>query len=55
MIDVIVVGAGPAGCYAASLLGEKGFDVHVIEEHPVVGRIACIRSSGVPLWRQAAR
>ena len=37
MIDVIVVGAGPAGCYVASLLGEKGFDVHVIEEHPVVG------------------
>lgn len=35
--DVVVVGAGPAGCYAASLLGEKGFSVHVLEEHPVIG------------------
>lgn len=37
MIDVVVVGGGPAGCYAASLLGERGFDVHVLEEHPVIG------------------
>lgn len=37
MHDVVVVGGGPAGCYAASLLGERGFDVHVLEEHPVIG------------------
>lgn len=37
MNDVVVVGGGPAGCYAASLLGERGFDVHVLEEHPVIG------------------
>jgi len=37
MYDVIVVGGGPAGCYTASLLGQKGFDVHVLEEHSVIG------------------
>jgi len=37
MHDVVVVGGGPAGCYTASLLGQSGFDVHVLEEHPVIG------------------
>jgi len=37
MYDVVVVGGGPAGCYTASLLGQKGFDVHVLEEHSVIG------------------
>jgi geranylgeranyl reductase family protein len=37
MHDVVVVGGGPAGCYAAALLGKQGFDVHVLEEHPVIG------------------
>ncbi|MEE8114339.1 MAG: NAD(P)/FAD-dependent oxidoreductase [Nitrososphaerales archaeon] len=37
MIDVLIVGGGPAGCYTASLLGQKGFDVHVLEEHAVIG------------------
>lgn len=35
--DVVVVGAGPAGCYAASLLAQKGLEVHVLEEHSAVG------------------
>ncbi len=37
MFDVIVIGAGPAGCHTASLLAQKGFDVHVLEDHQVVG------------------
>ena len=36
-LDVAVVGAGPAGLYAALLLAEEGFDVGVLEEHAAVG------------------
>lgn len=37
MHDIVVVGGGPAGCHTASLLAKNGFDVHVLEEHPVIG------------------
>ncbi len=34
---VVIVGAGPAGCYCAKLLAEAGFSVDVFEEHIKVG------------------
>jgi geranylgeranyl reductase family protein len=37
MLDVIVVGGGPAGLSCASLLAEEGFDVAVLEEHETIG------------------
>lgn len=36
--DVIIIGAGPAGCWSALSLARAGFRVAVIEEHPIVGR-----------------
>ncbi len=42
MASISIIGAGPAGSYAAYLLAKKGFDVSVFEEHPVVGEpVAC--------------
>ena len=38
MLDVIVVGAGPAGSRTAELLARAGLDVLVLEEHREVGR-----------------
>ena len=35
--DVIVVGAGPAGCSAAKAASRQGASVIMIEEHPIIG------------------
>jgi digeranylgeranylglycerophospholipid reductase len=37
MHDVVVIGAGPAGLFAARQLAERGHDVVVLEEHPRIG------------------
>lgn len=37
MHDVIVVGAGPAGCRIAGIVAKHGYDVLVLEEHPRMG------------------
>ncbi len=46
--DVIVVGAGPAGCSAAKVACQNGAQVILVEEHPVVGlpRHCCGRLHG---------
>jgi len=38
MKDVIIIGAGPVGLYAAKLLKKKGIDVLIIEEHQDIGK-----------------
>ncbi len=35
--DIVVVGAGPAGLWAAKTAAEEGLDVVVLEEHPAIG------------------
>ena len=35
---IVIIGAGPVGCYAAYLLAKKGKKVAVFEEHKKIGR-----------------
>ena len=37
MFDVIVIGAGPAGCAVASRIAESGYKVLILEEHSKIG------------------
>jgi len=36
--DVVVVGAGPAGCLAAKYAAKNGAKTLIIEEHASIGR-----------------
>ncbi len=47
--DVIVIGAGPAGCRTAELISSKGYEVLVIEEHKSVGKP--VQCAGLVSWR----
>ena len=37
-MEIVIVGAGPAGCYTAQLLKNYGFKTRIIEEHREVGK-----------------
>ncbi len=39
--DVVIVGGGPAGCFAGEALAKEGFDVVIAEEHGEVGNPSC--------------
>src|SRR4029078_3791667 len=38
MLDVAVIGGGPGGLHAATLLSSAGFDVKLFEEHTEIGQ-----------------
>jgi geranylgeranyl reductase family protein len=41
-MEIVIVGAGPAGCYTAQLLKKYGFKTRIIEEHREVGKpVSC--------------
>jgi geranylgeranyl reductase family protein len=35
--DVIIIGAGPAGCKVGEIVAKNGYDVLILEEHPSIG------------------
>lgn len=53
MHDVVIVGAGPTGCYAARELARLGHRVVVLEEHAEVGEpVHCTGVVGLELYRR---
>ncbi|MGQ9787987.1 MAG: geranylgeranyl reductase family protein [Candidatus Hadarchaeaceae archaeon] len=39
--DVLIVGAGPVGCFIGKILAEYGLKVAIVEEHAEVGKPVC--------------
>ena len=35
--DIVVIGGGPAGCYAAKTTAENGLHTLVLEDHGTIG------------------
>jgi len=53
MHDVVVVGAGPTGCYAARELARLGYEVVVLEEHAEIGEpVHCTGIVGLEACRR---
>jgi len=52
LLDVIVIGAGPGGNNAASLLAQKGYDVAVIERKERIGDKLCTGIVGAECVRR---
>ncbi|MFB6088405.1 MAG: FAD-dependent monooxygenase, partial [Candidatus Aenigmatarchaeota archaeon] len=51
MFDLIIVGAGPIGCYLAKEFSEKGLEVLILEEHENIGKpLACSGHISKLLW-----
>src|SRR4051812_31141886 len=56
MPEVVIIGAGPAGCVAAILLARAGWDVRLVEQHrfprdKVCGE--CVSALGIAVARRA--
>lgn len=50
-MEIVIVGAGPAGCYTAQLLKKYGFKTRIIEEHQEVGKpVRCAGLVGRPVF-----
>ncbi len=45
--DIVIIGAGPIGCYCASRLAENGFSVVVVEKDAIAKRPVCTGVVGV--------
>ncbi|HER24678.1 MAG TPA: NAD(P)/FAD-dependent oxidoreductase [Candidatus Atribacteria bacterium] len=53
-MEIVIVGAGPVGCYTAQLLKKYGFKNRIIEEHQEVGKpIRCAGLVGRQVFENA--
>jgi len=54
-MKVVIVGAGPIGCYTARLLKQKGINPLLIEEHKEIGRpVHCAGVVGCEVFKRSA-